>query len=106
MESRTEIFYIKKDCAYTYITIPNQVVEHNTSPGAHKPLFIFKINENLQINLPLSIDLEFVYNAKFLTHRQEYTQRFEQCRAKFYNIPSYANEKLFNHLRASFARSM
>ena len=47
---------------------------------------------------------DIFYNASFLTHRQSYVPPPGDETQKFYNISSYANEKLFNHLRKSFQR--
>ena len=52
----------------------------------------------------MSDDLSFFYNASFLTHRQFFDPSSSDDLDKFYNISTYANEKLFNHLRKSFHR--
>ena len=103
VDGRTENLHTEKYCMYTFTTVPKQVV--NTSiPLMHKPFFIFKINERTQIMLPLTEFTSFVYSAKLLTHRQAYTPYQNKGTPKFYNISSYGNEKLFNHLRKSIER--
>ena len=86
------------------ITVPNQHIDREKHPS-QQPAFIFKINEQQNITLPLTSDVTFFYNASFLTHRQSYTPTETKDSHKFYNISSYANEKIFNHLRLSFERS-
>ena len=100
---RTKTFHRENDCAYTMITIPKQEMDRNQHP-ANKPSFLFKINEEQVITLPLMNDVSFFYNASFLTHRQSYLPSDSKCQNKFFNVSSYANKKLFNHLRLSFDR--
>ena len=103
VDGRTDEFHREDDCAYTFITIPKQVMNSNQH-CSHQPLFLFKLNEEQKLILPMSPDLTFFYNASFLTHRQSYIPPVVDNSRRFYNISSYANEKLFNHLRLSFHR--
>ena len=103
VDTRTDNFHCENDCAYTFITVPQQ----ERRIYAHKqdgPCFLFKINETQTITLPLHNDSSFIYNASFLTHRQRYEPVANEGDNMFFNISSYANEKLFNHLRKSFDR--
>ena len=104
IDTRTESFHRENDCAYTMITVPNQHMDREKHPS-QQPAFIFKINEQQNITLPLTSDVTFFYNASFLTHRQSYTPTETKDSHKFFNISSYANEKIFNHLLLSFERS-
>ena len=102
VEGRTHNFHCEDDCAYTFITVPQQERRIYTHPQ-HEPCFLFKLNESQTLTLPLYNDLSFLYNASFLTHRQRYEPAVNMDDNKFFNISSYANAKLFNHLRKSFA---
>ena len=101
VDGKTDNFHRENDCAYTFITVPKQ----NLTKGKHileQTHFLFQINEDKKLSLPLIDDITFLYNASFLTHRQSYFHN--QNDNHFYNISSYANDKLFNHLRKSFDR--
>ena len=67
VNGRTNLLHTEKDCAYTFITVPNQSREKNTQLK-NKLMFIFKISEEQQLMLPLCNDLSFVYNGNFATH--------------------------------------
>ena len=54
--------------------------------------------------LPLSNDLSFLYNGKFVTHRQVYYLDEHDLEKLFFNLSSYGNEKIFNHLRRACQR--
>ena len=101
VEGRTDNFHCEDDCAYTFITVPQQQRRLYFHPQ-HEPCFLFKINETQTLTLPLHNDLSFIYNASFLTHRQRYEPVANKEENMFFNISSYANAKLFNHLRKSF----
>ena len=104
VNARTQDYHTETDCAYTFVTVPTQVVNKSITIAA-KPVFLFKITEQVELMLPLCNDLTFVYNACYLTHKQSYNQLGDRRSVNFYNITSYANEKNFNHLRKSFERS-
>ena len=103
VEGRTEYFHVENDCAYTFITVPQQNQRKYLHP-THEPVFLFKLNELQTLTLPLHNDLSFIYNASLLTHRQRYEPDLDMNSTKFFNISSYGNAKLFNHLRKSFGR--
>ena len=103
VNGRTDNFHREYDCAYTYITVPKQSI-NSQQHFTHQPTFMFQINEDQKISLQMTNDLSFFYNASFITHRQSYFPPVDNDDQPFYNISSYANEKLFNHLRKSFHR--
>lgn len=63
---------------------------------------MFKIDKERQLILPLLYNLTFLFNVTFLSHCQSYTTITDKNSPRFYNISSYANEKLLNCLRTSF----
>ena len=103
VDGKTRDFHIEKDCAYTFITVPDQVMRTNRNPDEY-PTFRFKLNKSTEVMLPMKCNVSFLYNANFLTHRQEYTIDRDKDGYRFYNISTYANQKLFSHLRHSFKR--
>ena len=103
VDGRTEQLHTERDCAYTLITVPIQVVDSDL-PLYQKPLFLFQLAENNQLILPLLSNTSFVYNGNFVTHRQAYNPKCNTGSRRFYNISSYGNQKIFNHLRRTFSR--
>ena len=92
VDGKTDNFHIEKDCSYTFITVPKQIMKTDLLP-ASRPYFIFKINEDVHVSLPLSLQLAFLYNANLLTHRQSYCGDTVDDNPKFYNVSCYSNEK-------------
>ena len=103
VNGRTEKFHREDDCAYTYITVPNHYID-KTQHCTNQASFLFQIDEERILSINMTNDLSFFYNASFLTHRQSYIRSPDEDKNNFYNISSYSNEKLFNHLRQSFKR--
>ena len=52
--------------------------------------------------LTLSNDLSFIYNDKFVTHRQAYYPEENDLEKPCFNLSSYGNEKMFNYLRRTY----
>ena len=103
VDGQTEQYHTEPDCAYTFITVPQQIMRSDRQLS-QRPFFIFKVDEDRKLFLPLTPHLAFMYNANFLTHRQSYVPLSDKDEPRFYNISSYSNEKSFNHLRQSFHR--
>ena len=103
VDGRTENYHVENDCSYTLITVPKQLVKTDISLD-ERAYFIFKIEQDRDLYLPLTPHLTFMYNASFLTHRQSYVPFQDKDEPRFYNISTYSNEKIFNHLRKSFQR--
>lgn len=103
VDGRTNEYHRENDCSYTYITVPRQNMIKDRQ-CYEKPHFSLKIDEERVIMLPLLDNISFFYNASFLMHRQSYTPIADGVNNCFFNVSSYSNEKLFNHLRKSFNR--
>ena len=99
----TEHFHAEKDCAYTCIHVPVQDVPKNRQLN-QQPAFLFQLNGNQRILLPLTHPVSFMYNAQLISHRQAYYPECSDNLPPFINVSSYANKKLFDHLRKSFNR--
>ena len=99
----TADYHREDDCAYTFITIPKQTFEVSKA-GNIQPTFLFQIDEEKVLSMSMTDNLTFFYNGSFVIHRQSYKPSVDDAKNKFYNVSSYANEKLFDHLRNSFDR--
>ena len=99
----THNFHAEKDCAYTCIHVPMQDSPTNTAIDK-QPSFLFQLNDNQRLLLPLSKPISFMYNAQYVNHRQAYYPSNDEQISAFVNVSSYGNEKIFNHLRRSFQR--
>ena len=102
VDSCTENFHVEKDCAYTCIHVPNQDFKKGINI-CEQPGFVFQLNNNQRVLLPFNRTVSIVYNAQCLSHRQVYYPENEK-RENFFNVATYANENLFNHLRKTFNR--
>ena len=101
INGRIDLLHTEKDCAYTFITVLQQIREKNTQLK-NKLMSIFKLSEEKHILSPLCNYLSFVYNGKFVTHCHAYHPDKNEVDKTAFNISSYSNEKLFNHLRRTF----
>ena len=99
----TSKLHTEKDCAYTMITVPKQKGSASRN-HSNKPMFLFKLNKKNQLMIPLASGVDFVYNGQCITHRQSCVSNDKNTENAFYNISSYANGKLFNHIRNTFSR--
>ena len=94
---KTNVFHTEKDCAYIFVMVPTQTHQRKIILS-DKPQFLFKIDEEQQLILLLPHNLAFLYNASFLTRCKCYTPSTDSHSLRFYNISSYANERLSSHL--------
>ena len=97
----TKGFHTEHDVTYTTINIPSQ----EKKSAERKYHFIFKIQNKLNISLPLIEGTTILFSGKLLTHRQ--TCNVFECTDDelFFNFASYGNKKLYSHIRQSFIRS-
>ena len=96
----TKGFHTEHDVTYTTINVPSQE-KKSTERKYH---FIFKIQNKLNISLPLIEGTTILFSGKLLTHRQ--TCNVFECTDDelFFNFTSYGNKRLYNHIRQSFIR--
>ena len=97
--AQTKEFHSENDVGYTLISVPNQ----NIPSFKKTPTFLFKLNERKDIGLELTNEISFLYSGLFLEHRQAMTSDQDK-KIPFYNVSSYSNRKLFNHLKKSLHR--
>ena len=105
VNASTGDFHTEKDTSYSLITVPSQKQKAQKKCG-NKYSFLFKLNANTTLSLPMSIDLTFLFSGTFLSHRQEGNNSRNKEDSPFINLSSYGNQRLFTHIRKSFSRTM
>lgn len=93
VDGQTHIFHTEEDCGYTVINVPNQQTEHL---GKYHFLFMLKPK--------CYVGIAFVFSGLLLTHRQ-HCEMNKQCDMSFFNFASYANKKIFSHIKCSLLRN-
>ena len=104
VNASTGDFHTEKDTSYTLITVPSQEIKEQKKIG-NEYSFLFKLNANTTISLPLSIDLTFLFSGMFISHRQRGNNSKKKEDSPFINLSSYGNQRLFTHIRKSFSRT-
>ena len=70
-------------------------------------MFVFNLNTDITLSIPLQIGMSFAFSGQFLTHRQHGpVQSDDLDKNPFFNVASHGNQKLFSHLRCSFKRNI
>ena len=105
INATTEEYHTEKDTSYTLITFPLQNFNLQKIKGNVND-FHFKVNDQVCISLPMTPDVTFMFSGTFLTHRQNGNSSLDKNSHEFVNLSSYGNQKLFNHIRKSFARNI
>jgi hypothetical protein len=103
INAETKSFHNEHDCTYTLIAIPDQDF-FNTKSKDEEYNFIFKLSPDNMVHIDLIAGISFIFSGHFLTHRQSKKCCDESLNSVFYNIASYGNKRLFNHLRKSINR--
>ena len=100
INAQTNQFHNENDCTYTLISIPYQTYFSRPSKK-DRYHFIFKLSNTELIHLNFIPGVSFIFSGLFLTHRQNKNNNNTLSNDVFYNIASYGNKRLFNHLRKS-----
>ena len=111
IDAITRDFHTEKDVTYTLISVPDQVHDGKNKKQPEVPIFLFQINDDTIFGFKLHKKSTFVFNGTMLTHRQYnengYIDKKERDNINhFYNIACYGNQRLYNHMRKSFRRSL
>lgn len=93
----TSLFHSEEDVSYTFIGVPNQ------SFYTGNYYFCIKINEKT-VTLQLKENIQFIFNAYLMTHRQICTNTMQRDHSDFFNIFAFSQQKLFHYIRKSFQR--
>ena len=100
----TSILHTESDCTYTLIGIPFHKLKRSKK-SKRDSVFIFQLNYDQKIPLPLQRGLLFVFSGLFLIHYQNYPKHLDKNGGLFYNVVSYGNKKLFSQLHCLFMRN-
>lgn len=101
VDAITNDFHNEQDCTYTLISVPRQETIVSNKNG-NKYHFLFQLTENKRLNIPLHQGVSFIFSGVFLTHRQHRVQDNSVLHDNFFNVASYGNKRLFNHIKKSF----
>ena len=93
VNASTGDFHTEKDTSYTLITVPSQEQKEQKNNG-NEYSFLFKLNANTTISLPLSIYLTFLFSGMFISHRQKGNNSRNKEDPPFINLSSYGNQRL------------
>ena len=96
VNATTSEFHTEYDQSLTYICVPKQKMN-----GKNWYEFLFKINASTVLSLPMSVGLNLLFSATFLTHRQHCNNQNGHI---FLNFASFSNKKLLRHMINSFKR--
>ena len=101
VNATTGKLHSENDCTYTLISVPKQNINFSER-NVHKYHFLFSLTDKKKLNLPLLPGVSFVFSAAFLTHRQHQNDMNKANEESFFNIASYGNKRMFNHIKTSF----
>lgn len=104
VDATTGIFHTEHDCTYTLITIPNQTTMTSKKTGDNYH-FLFSLMDKKVLNVPLHFGISFIFSAAFLTHRQNRNEYMLSNDEVFFNMASYGNKRLYNHIKKSFNKT-
>ena len=96
VNATTSEFHTEYDQSLTYICVPKQKMN-----GKNWYEFLFNINASTVLSLPMSVGLNLLFSATFLTHRQHCNNQNGHI---FLNFASFSNKKLLRHMINSFKR--
>ena len=101
VNAETEEMHSEDDCSYTVITVPRQDAMKNK----REYRFMFQLNNQECFAVRMNQPITFMFSGKFLLHKQSCSLHHPKGSDDlFINFGTYANKKLFNHIRCSFAR--
>ena len=101
IDAQTKQYHTEHDCTYTFITVPKQL-QSKSPPSTIKYDFLFKLTAKQSINLSLKAGVTFIFSGLFLSHRQNKSKEESTKDEVFFNMASYGNKRLFNHLRKTY----
>ena len=105
VNAQTSELHTEKDCTYTIIGIPNQNMK--ALPKRRKNnLFLLHLNKNNVFAIPMLPQTYFMFSGLYITHRQNSGGFSIANKESFFNVASYDNQQLLNHLRTTFIRNL
>ena len=100
VNAETHALHTENDCSYTVVTVPKQLKENKLS----NTNFHFKLNDEEVVFLEMNNPITFMFSGKSLQHQQLCNAKVRDINDLFINFATYTNQKIFNHVRKSFAR--
>ena len=100
VNATTDKLHNEEDCSYTVVTVPEQ----NCMIKKRFYNFLLKINESESIYFEMNHPISFIWSGKLLVHRQFCNVTDLEKGDYFYNLSTYTNQRIFNHVKNSFAR--
>ena len=97
----TKTFHTENYCTSTVIVVPDQSCQTNKDREFQ---FVFQLQKYMNVSFKLKYGISFIFSGKLLTHRQQCTLPCEGNNDVFFNIASYGNNRLYNHIKYSFNR--
>jgi len=104
VDAKTDEFHNESDCTYTLISIPRQSYLTNNST-CNRYHFLFQLTGRKNLNVPLYPGTSVLFSGMYLTHRQHHIADTSSSTNVFFNVASYGNKRLFNHIKKSFNKN-
>ena len=101
IDAETREYHTEHDCTYTLISIPTQKTQKKNQTSI-KYDFLFKLTNKQSINVTLKPGVSFIFSGLFLSHRQNKSRVGNTGDEHFFNMASYGNKRLFQHLRKTY----
>ena len=101
VNGQTTNLHTENDCTYTIITVPEQSKEENTVDDY---IFLFQIKKGETIGIKMWDGISFMFSGKYLSRRQAHNETTTTKNSLFFNIASYGNEMLYNHIKRTINR--
>lgn len=101
IDAETKQYHTEHDCTYTLISVPKQIVSKSIASSI-KYDFLFKLTDSQSINVSMKPGVSFMFSGLLLCHRQNKSKEDNTCDERFFNMASYGNKRLFNHLRKTY----
>ena len=96
----TEELHNEDDCSYTVVTVPKQC----SMQSKRYYNFLLQVNDSKSIFFQINEPISYLWSGKFLVHRQFCNAANFNGMDNFFNLQTYTNKKIFNHVKKSFQR--
>ena len=87
----TSKLHTEKYCSYKLITVPKQIGAASKN-HTNQPIFLFKFNDRDKLMIPLASSVIFIYNGKFITHRQSCARNNKNTEKNYIVFPHMVME--------------
>ena len=101
INAMTNDLHTEMDSSYTLICVPKQLDENYKRLETN---FLFQINDEKTIRIPMNERMVFMYSGYMLSHHQVLEKN--QSDTTFINLATYGNKRLFHNMMSSFRRDV